>query len=782
MSPARASALRGAGAAAPSVARALAALLLCSRGSSALTLPPEVPERVADQVRAVLADPEGRVEVLSADHTLPAESYEVVCAEDGHTVVRSGSLLASLYGLYALAQSAGYAFLHPLYVVRPTGVPDWCHTLSACGRGVSTPAGVEAVRGTHLHTQHPIELADLLNGVGPSPGGRGPSEDEAAWASGLPMWTQYLQWLVANKQNLVEWALLEWGPTDGFSTSPVRKRRLTELVVRAQEWGLSVSIDAPVNLQQQHAFRLQVGEAGEGPLGPVKARLDWLCDLGLDMISTEIGSTEFSHANASETVALLNATVEYLAAKGKQLVVKNHASTNQYATGYKDPLEPSKELNFNYITYYADKRVVSAPHTVQMYSLSDPLVGSYGRRNFSDIFAMMKLLDREGKPQVFFPETAYWVDFDNSVPLFLPLYATDRLRDLQTLSREVPRAGHLNFESGWAFGYWINNAAQAFAAWSRRNGEELIEERLFHSLLAPLGAPFDKVADVLFQLAALQNRTLVHDVFEGPEGYTPQTMMGYLQGWEGMAEAQEHFQVAVVMPPRVHPRDISKRGDWYIEALAPRLKALASAARPLARRCRALRAAHRGGDGGDAARAALLKDACVGVELFSLRVEQVGGIYEAASGAAGSPEGGLLRSAAAIREGLALIESLALAPEWTRWTGEAWPTAYPYGYLWPAASLFFWRRDHQIVAHGVSEACYLNLYDPVEIGLPFSRYKRFFQNLAHGLSKTLGWLPWFYHYAGCLTGPSAEPPAPLDAAGALATTAPPMAFVERAYF
>ncbi len=71
-------------------------------------------------------------------------------------------------------------------------------------------------------------------------------------------------------------------------------------------------------------------------MGRVQKRLDWLLDLGLDMISTEMGTTEFSKTDPKDTIELLDAIVEYLASKGKELVVKNHAATGQFAAGYED--------------------------------------------------------------------------------------------------------------------------------------------------------------------------------------------------------------------------------------------------------------------------------------------------------------------------------------------------------------------------------------------------------------------------------------------------------------
>ena len=325
------------------------------------------------------------------------------------------------------------------------------------------------------------------------------------------------------------------------------------------------------------------------------------------------------------------------------------------------------------------------------------------------------------------------------------------------MAREAPSAGHLNFESGWALGYWLNNAAQAWAAWHRGPGPSPGPELvcgLFRQLLAPLGAAGADLADLLAGLAALQNRTLVQDTFLAPDGRL-QTLVGYLEGWDGMAEFQEAWQVAVVQPARVHPRDLPKHMEWYEGTLAPRLRSLEEQARPLAESCLALRSAtdkrnHTGAR-------ELMTDACVGVELFHLRVRQVRGIYEAASGA--SLEEGLETSRASIDAGLALMSELDLSPQVAGWTGAPAPTSYPYGYLWPAATLFFWRRDHQIVARRVQEACYLNLYDPVEIGLPATFYKRGLKGLAWFLSGWMGYWPYIHTYAGCLSGPTESEPA-----------------------
>ena len=52
---------------------------------------------------------------------------------------------------------------------------------------------------------------------------------------------------------------------------------------------------------------------------------------------------------------------------------------------------------------------------------------------------MYQQIAAQQRPVGFYPETSYWVNYDTEVPLFLPVYAYQRLRDLRGIARqEVP--------------------------------------------------------------------------------------------------------------------------------------------------------------------------------------------------------------------------------------------------------------------------------------------------------------------------------------------------------
>jgi hypothetical protein len=77
---------------------------------------------------------------------------------------------------------------------------------------------------------------------------------------------------------------------------------------------------------------------------------------------------------------------------------------------------------------------------------------------------------RGNRSVLFYGETAYWVNVDVDVPLFLPIYAQRRLHDLRRIAgREIKEGfriqGQMNFDSGWEWGYWLNDVVTARASW-----------------------------------------------------------------------------------------------------------------------------------------------------------------------------------------------------------------------------------------------------------------------------------------------------------------------------
>jgi len=340
--------------------------------------------------------------------------------------------LGAYHGAYALLEELGFAFLHPLapVVPKPLRLPTAPIDQKAAPRWDT--------REIHLHTQHPLELTELLQGFGEE----GP-EDARGFERMLPEWDRFLEWSVANGQNGVEWFLLWAKSFESFADSDLRIDRLRQLVDRAHAFGISAGIDAPIAFAQQHSFRLlrQQGEL-ENELGEIRMRLDWLARAGWDFYGIESGTSEFTAPAPDRMLAWMNEVARHLDENhgGKRAFIKVHCSAGQVAEGYADPVT-GKPINFNMLPHHADKRLGILPHTVQHYGLTDP-APTYGNTSFGYIrdFLWQEVGRR---PVVYYPETAYWVSFDIDVPLFLPLYADRRLADLQPRGcRAGRRASH----------------------------------------------------------------------------------------------------------------------------------------------------------------------------------------------------------------------------------------------------------------------------------------------------------------------------------------------------
>ena len=65
----------------------------------------------------------------------------------------------------------------------------------------------------------------------------------------------------------------------------------------------------------------------------------------------------------------------------------------------------------------------------------------------------------------YYPESAYWVSFDNSLPFFYNSYISSRTNDIKHLETKNVQ-GHLTFSSGWEYGYWFIDWMIAQKTWN----------------------------------------------------------------------------------------------------------------------------------------------------------------------------------------------------------------------------------------------------------------------------------------------------------------------------
>lgn len=665
----------------------------------------------------------------------------------------SGALLGNHYGLYALLQMVGVHFLHPL---QPTLTPSLLlRATDLCAIDESSSPHWP-VRIWHYHTQHPLELTDCLNGWDST---RGTSSFETM----LPQVALFFEWLVANKQNSVEWVALaasSW--PEGFADGEIRQMRFRTLTGMAHEFGLEAGLDVPIALQQQHSwYMVNSLQPLNKQLEAISLRLDWLFKAtegaGFDFLNTESGSTEFSHPNCSHMLAWMNHTANYARqTHNKTVYIKVHVSQGQACPDYIDPAT-GDPINFNFLPEFATRQLAVAAHTVQTYAFDDP-APTYGNTNFS---FMLEWASEQAavRDVLYYGETAYWVNFDIDVPLFLgALYADRRVRDLRLLKQREVRTPHstfrgqVNFCSGWEWGYWVGDVVTARAAWSVLGYEDdgvTSHEQALRAALLPVAAAFDaaqggdgcrtgvclgagaQVVEVLVSVASSQVNTLIYGNRSRGSSVVQRNGHGYLEGWDTDAELTAF--AAHLLPsspttqpdrlplPTLLPRDqLTNYSD-----VQPLLALMANDFANLSHWWSALAATALRADKDGLVLWRELDDS---LAITALRATQVYATYEAANHVI-VREARLADSLAAIQQAQLLVAKREQAYRvpvsriagWVPHDTKETPmvTTYQGAYLWTAHSLLYWWRDYARVKHPSLKSrspCYLNIQDPADVG------------------------------------------------------------------
>jgi len=687
-----------------------------------------------------------------------------------HGVANEGGLL---YGAYALLEELGFGFLHPLEPTIPAG-------LDLAGPVDRAEEPHWPRRAWHLHTMHPIELTDLLNGWGP--GGPG---DAAGWRAQLPEWERFCEWAVANRQNEVEWVLLYAKSWEGFADGPVRQARFRELIDLAHGWGLAIGADAPLALEQQHAWTMirSTGTLAD-EVAQIHDKVDWLMGAGFDFVTTEQGFSEFTTPDDRRMLAWMDELTDYVDARyGKETFVKVHVSQGQEAPSFTDPVTGGP-LNFNFLPYYADPRLGVMPHTVQHYGLDDP-APTYGASGFGFMHDFMRNIAGT-RPVMWYPETAYWVTFDVDVPLFLPVYAERRLHDLRLIAADE-RAGRMGrgalagsridgqivFSSGWEWGYWLNDVVAARAAWDPEAAAATDEEafrRLLRPLLRPFGGAARDLEDALVAVVRDEQALLIEGRVGGvaPADVVKRNGQAYLQGWDTWDDVAELARLipglpaATTQPSKLGLVDMRNPfvGPDYPSEVEPLLAEMAAA---FARHAAAF---ERLVPRVPAPARPLIEELADSARITALRAEQVHGLYDYVGGTGGGSAWKRARlddARRALDDAAAVVARREQAYRVPADRIAGWrdnPTAYDFGYLWTVRSLHLWWRDEGKAVDAPLSPAYLNTIDPLDVAFgegfwsPMTPIAR-----QVGRRFNVGWL------TDLLDAPSAEPRYPADLNG-----------------
>ncbi len=705
-----------------------------------------------------------RLQLPAQVASLPAEGF-VVRAEvvaGGTRALALGDARGTSFAAYALLERLGFAFLHPLAPNRPASLSAITSSLAL------TESPRWSRRVVHVHTQHPLELTDLLQGWGPA----GPS-DGAGFQAGLPRWDTYLDWLLANRQNGVEWFLLYADGWSAFADSSDRQARLKTLVDHVHAVGLQAGLDVPIVFGQQHAWRLlrnQQPSNEPAELAELDGRIDWVLGAGFDFLGSESGTSEFTAPDPQRMLDWMNELTRHAARSHVPVYMKVHASAGQTAAGFVDP-QTNQPLNFNFLPHFADPSLGVLPHTLQAFGLTDP-APIYGNQDFSEVERFLGL-EVGTRPVMYYPETAYWVSTDIDVPLFLPLYPQRRLADLRRLAAKEdgnqfvhPGArldGQLIFSSGWEWGYWLHDVVTARAAWNPQTS--LSDAAAFQQALAPVlsqfGAAGSDVGAWLADVASEESKLLIFGEVAGvrPSTIAQRTGMGYLVAWDTWDDvAKLTGALPATQPDKLGLVDLRNPlhgGASYTNDVAPLLDAMNTSFGALSTRAEALRARipPQGRD--------LFDDLADAALVTSLRARQVKGLYAYVAGYFDLNQGPRL---AALADARAALDAAAVvvagreqryrvpAADIASWSPN--PTAYPFRYLWMVHSLYGWWRDEGKAVDAPLFPCYLNVINPVDVA--------FGEGMGTDAVRFLGSALSSSDQRGCLAEPASEPMYPQD--------------------
>ncbi len=658
-------------------------------------------------------------------------------------------------GAYSLLEEIGFAFLHPL---APTIPADLVTPTAPIDRRESPRWGI---RGIHIHTQHPLELNELLNGWGKSD-----PNDAASWNAMLPDWEKFLEWAVANKLNRVEWFLLSAASWQAFAEGSVRQGREAQLVARAHAWGVAAGADMPIAEQQQHAwFMVTTSSTLPQQLAQVDARVAWSNQAGFDFVSTELGTSEFTSTNDQLMVAWLNELAAVTSASGKKAYVKAHCSTGQVAQHYTDPVTGGS-LNYNFLARVCDPSLGVYPHTVEVYSLDDP-APTYGNTDFGYMRTFMET--EAGRREVIWhPETAYWISYDVNVPLFLPVYAQRRVHDLRLIAQDETAGkvglgahagthidGQVFFSSGWEWGYWLNDVICARASWQPYETEPTDDAaltKILESALRSFGQAAPSVAAALVDLCHSQHDLLVTGVVNGatPSSIVQLNGMGYLEGWDTWDDVAVSltrttgFPMTPTQPIKLGLVDMRYAWVWggpdYATEVEPLLAAMETTFGAHASTLDALRSSI------PTAAQPLFADLADAADVTALRAIQVHGLYDYVEGTiTGTSALARLKDARNALDTAQLLvdlreQSYRVEPDRIA----AWrknPTCYAFTYLWTAHSLYFWWRDEEKAVDAPWSPFVYNIINPVDVAIGESPAIPFLQAArAWGDQHNMGWL------------------------------------------
>ena len=594
--------------------------------------------------------PSIRIRVTQADVT--GYRISTTSLPTGHDVrVEAKSEAMAAYALWGIAGQWGARWYHPEEPV-------------AADLAIVPPANKNEVpaftrRGFHEHTKHPLPYADYY--LVPDP------QHRAALR-------RYFRWLARNRQNMASFVLLK--TVDLATWLPY----IAEVVQDAHEHGVELGVVLSFADNQQNAARL-LDFDGETDDVRIRAGIDALAAAGFDFVTLQLGTSEFTSPDAQSLLNWMDVAHAHAAAEYPQLEL---AAWIHITCGLKN----ADGEHYYHTPLQADLSWTVWPHTVMFYTVDHP-APVYGCADFGHQADFMVEAASQGRRQVFVPESAWWLGFDNNIPLALPITGWSRAYDI---SRTADLAqDHLLFTSGREWGYWQYDYFTASASWDADLSWEA-----FVRTLTPIFGDDGQSASAVLATTELQRR---HFYEERPD------LFFYVAGELVQDEIGSRANI-LARPTRpsfddIWNLDAAGFADWEERDLAT-LRQMAAAYREIVTALP------------DVKTPFAYRENRAALELFALRLEHVVDLYSVLTDIhslrdSADVDREQLRRVADARlnaararstRAIEIISSIEPGYRYPRTLLTAErdnPTVYPFGYLHEAHTGYFWtRRDEQL--------------------------------------------------------------------------------------
>lgn len=619
-----------------------------------------------DAIGQVSQSDTGIAIAVLADLDACDECYMVEALGERSYLVQGGGDLGVQYGLAHAFELLGFRFFHPWQTYVPA-VPSLDET--ALGElGVIHEPDI-ALRGIHLHTLHPIEA---YRGVW-DPDHEG-AVDEA---------DRIFDWIVKNRGNYVQWVGLD--DVIGNAALADRWRQHSqELIARANRrglrTGLGIQLFGQSNLQSGFDL-IDADEIDQSVLDEMARRFDIIADeVPFDIYNLSFG--EFFGADPAAFVASVNDAFEIMreVRPAADMLATIHVGDDEdLRVEYQ-----GETLLYYFLVKFANEQIIPMVHTVMYYNLFEDAGGAYHHEEFDEHRAFLLERLASSQPVAYFPETAYWVAFDISVPIYAPLYVRSRWLDLDRIAGAAAQQGgeeleqHILFSSGWEWGYWQNDWASLRASFER----SATWQELFYRMLSsrPGG---EHMAELVIAMAEEQHHALIG-----------QRLAGYMAGRDLYIDLGDEIDI-VSQPDRTTFADLASADqDTRSEFAGSVLRQLTDHAARLA-------------DLADRAEDApgisdrFRRELVDGMRITALRAQFIASAYQATlahlDGRADDTDGWYQRMQDLLSEAESVVErrhSDFHFPDGDRLVGfDINATIYQWGYLEQADQLCYWHRE-----------------------------------------------------------------------------------------